>query len=548
MQRQADELWRIIDTDVLVLGTGAAGCGAALAAAEKGAKVLMVDRGKIESSGCLGGGNDHFLAVLNSGPETDSTEAAIEFYNTPVSGYTPAMIKKWIEVMPRMISFLEEIGVGFIKNPDGSYFRTSGFGQPGSWWINIKNGQLIKRRLARKIRSLGVDVIDHVMVTRIITCRGRAGGALGYNVIDGTFYIFRAKSVVMAVGNSANRAVTNSTGNPFNTWHSPFNTGSQFVLAYECGAKLVNLDLKQQATLVPKGFGCAGMNGINSAGAHELNAFGERFMGKYHPLMENGPRREQIQGTYQEQRDGRGPPFHMEMRHISPEELYHLQYVLMPGDKATFLDYCEQRGVDFARYPMEVELSEIELSGMIQTDENFESTVKGLFNGCVFYSFSGSICSGYLAARSAVDSASAIPEPGEVDPLEVQREYESIFSPLKRKDGIRYDRFETAIRQVMGYYMGYVRNGRGMEIALDRLKFIESHKDRIQASNYHELMRANESMHLLITCRLSTLATLQRKESGRAIYHRSDYPEPDKAYARVLSLWKEGGRDEFSWV
>ena len=171
------------------------------------------------------------------------------------------------------------------------------------------------------------------------------------------------------------------TGNPYNSWHSPFNTGSQFALAYEAGAKLINLDLKQQATLVPKGFGSAGMNGINSVGAHELNALGERFMGKYHPMMENGPRRNQMLGTHQEQIEGRGPPFHMDMRHCNKEDLYHLQYVLMPGDKATFLDYCEQRGIDFAKYPMEVELSEIELSGMILTHDNFESTVNGLYNG-----------------------------------------------------------------------------------------------------------------------------------------------------------------------
>ena len=65
------------------------------------------------------------------------------------------------------------------------------------------------------------------------------------------------------LANGANRVTTNSTGNPFNTWHSPFHTGSQYVLAYEAGAKLINLDLKQQATLLPKSFGSAGMNGIN---------------------------------------------------------------------------------------------------------------------------------------------------------------------------------------------------------------------------------------------------------------------------------------------
>lgn len=70
------------------------------------------------------------------------------------------------------------------------------------------------------------------------------------------------------------------------------------MVAYEAGAKLIDLDLKKEATLLPKSFGSAGMNGINSVGAHELNAFGERFMGRYHPMMENGPRHRQINGTH----------------------------------------------------------------------------------------------------------------------------------------------------------------------------------------------------------------------------------------------------------
>ena len=42
---------RIIETDVLIIGGGLAGCNAAIAAAEKGARVVVTDKGKIERSG-----------------------------------------------------------------------------------------------------------------------------------------------------------------------------------------------------------------------------------------------------------------------------------------------------------------------------------------------------------------------------------------------------------------------------------------------------------------------------------------------------------------
>lgn len=538
------------DTDLLILGTGAAGCGAAIAARERGVRTLMVDKGKLESSGCLGGGNDHFMAVLDTKDPHDTREDLVSFYLKPSSGFSRPMLEGWHEVMPAMVRVLEEQGVGLLRRPDGGYLRTSGLGQPGDWHINIANGQLVKRRLAKKIRAMGADVLDHVMITKLLVHNGRVIGAIGYNHLDGTCHVLRAKAVLLALGNSCNRATANSTHNPYNTWHSPFNTGSQFVLAYEAGASIINMDLKQQATLVPKGFGCAGMNGINSAGAHELNSKGERFMGKYHPKMENCPRQYQIWGTCQELMEGSGPPFTMDMRHVDKEAIRHLQYTLMPGDKATFLDYCEQRGIDFATRPMEVELSEIEFSGMLATDDAFRSTVPGLYNGCVFYTFSGSMCSGYLAGRSA---ASAVADVELADPAPLAEGIEAAlaeqFSPLavRKADAVPQAVFESAIRQVMSYYMGYLRNEAGMNIALERLAYLDALRHKVSAANAHELLLAHEARHLLQSCRLSTLATRERRESGRSLYRRSDYPELNPELDRVLTVRKTDGEPVLNW-
>jgi succinate dehydrogenase/fumarate reductase flavoprotein subunit len=549
MTSEVDRKTKTIETDILILGSGAAGCGAAIAAREQGAHVVLVDRGKLESSGALGGGNDHFMAVLNSGPETDTGAALVDFFKKPTGGFTEVMLKKWAQTMKPMLDVLLEIGVKFMKNPDGTWLRTVGFGQPGPWFINIEDGQTIKMRLARKVRKIGAQVVDYVLVTKLLKQGGRVVGAVGFHVLDGTPYIFKAKSVVLALGNGANRATHNSTGNPYNTWHSPYNTGSQYVLAYEAGAKLINLDIGQQATLLPKSYGSAGMNGINAVGAHELNALGERFMGKYHPMMENGPRIFQIMGTHQELTEGKGPPFHMDMRHCDKDEVRHLQYVLMPGDKATFLDYAEQKGIDFAKYPMEVELSEIELGGMLVTSDTFESTVPGLYNGCVFYSFSGSMCSGYIAATEACKNLPNIQEALPIDGREAASEIERMFRPMnKTGEGIDYRRFELAIRQVMNYYMGFVRNQRGMETALERLNFIETYLDKLQAGDFRELMRTNESIHLLKTCQLATRVTMERKETGRAIYRRSDYPELNPDYAKKVAVWQEGGEPRLAWL
>ena len=119
---------------------------------------------------------------------------------------------------------------------------------------------------------------------------------------------------------------------------------------------------------------------------------------------------------------------------------------------------------------------------------------------------------------------------------------------MKTEDGIGYERFEQAIRQVMTYYMGFVRNQKGMETALERLNFIEEHVGHLQASNFRELMRANEAVHLLKTCQLSTRSTMERKESGRALYRRSDYPDRSDEYNKILAVWQEKGSPQLSWL
>ena len=99
------------ETDVLVLGAGAAGCGAAMAAKEKGVRVLLLDKGKLESTGQLGGGNDHFMAVLNTA-ENDSYEAMVDYFSSPLAPYSPSMIENaWANQTPTVLDMLVESGI-----------------------------------------------------------------------------------------------------------------------------------------------------------------------------------------------------------------------------------------------------------------------------------------------------------------------------------------------------------------------------------------------------------------------------------------------------
>jgi len=119
-------------------------------------------------------------------------------------------------------------------------------------------------------------------------------------------------------------------------------------------------------------------------------------------------------------------------------------------------------------------------------------------------------------------------------------ERERIFRPMNIEKGISYKEFEGPIRQVMNYYAGYRRNEKGMETALEKLDLIESYQDKIKAPNYHELMKANETAELIKIARLTIRACMERKESGRAYFRRTDFPEMDPSMGKPLVLWKEG--------
>ena len=540
----------LYETDLLILGSGASGMGAALKAAEKGCEALVVGKGTLESSGSLGGGNDHFMAVLDTDEPHDNLESFVNFYMKSAYGYKREQLVQWHDAFAPCLAVLDEVGTEFKPGEGGRRFRSVGFGQPGAWWLHIVNGRTIKRNLAKKIRKLpGISVLDDIVVTRLFAARGRIAGCMGFNVRTGKTIAVACKTAVNSFGWHAQRAGNNSTNNPFNCWFSPFTTGSYFTLAYQIGATLINCDIAGRTTMLPKSWGAPGMNGINNMGGHELNALGDRFMGKYDPMWENGKRRNQIMGTEQEMLEGYGPPFYMDMRHLSKDDVHHLQYVLMPADKETYLDYCAARDIDFHLRPLEVEIGEIALSGMLLADERMETTVKGLFAGCNFTSFSGAMCGGYVAAGHAADDAAAAPR-GTLDESEIEACMCADMAPLENASptALSYMEFENPIRQVMDYYAGFRRNMPGMRLALERLELISSYKNKLKAANLHDLMRLREAFDLLELCKLHLGMCLQRKESGRGMYKLSDYPNLDPTLDKGLAVRLADGKPEYFWL
>ncbi len=524
----------LVQADVLVIGGGTAGLNAAIASAERGARVVVTDKGAIERSGDIGGGVDHFLAYLNQEGSWDTRESFLEYVWKVGKGTgDPAIIDAvFCSELKETIERMARIGVP-LTQPDGRFFRTKSMGQPGPYWVNF-NGKQLKPCLAKEVRRLGCVVLDKAMAIDLITQEGRVAGALGFHIRTGKLYVIEARAVVISTGNT-NRLYENPRLNPFNTWLCPFDTGDGQIMGFKAGAALTNMEYMRM-TMLPKGFAAPGFNALVGMGGRFLNSLGQYYMEKNHPLGNRAPRYDVVFYSLRELREGRGP-LSIDCTQLEEKEISHLLATL-GYDKDTLPDYLQQRGEDLSDRPVEINVSEgmqagpTEVTGSgIKIDKDCASTVPGLFaagdaadhNRCLH----GAMAGGYHAGKAAADSVSKMPGI-RLNISKIRDKIAEFDAPLRRGKGLPFRQVEDIIRKVMYEHVGATRTAEGLEVGLSKLKKIEESISLLKAGDCHELMRVHETKSLLEVGKIMAQAALYREESrNKPYHHRLDFPETD---------------------
>ena len=167
-----------LNTDILIIGGGTAGCYAALTIAEKsGYSVLIAEKANIKRSGCLAAGVNAINAYIVDGRKP---EDYVDYAKKDADGIVREdLLLTMSEGLNRVTEKMEKLGLVILKDENGKYVARGN--------RNIKiNGENIKPILADAVGALDdVTVLNHVNITDFIVKDNRIYGAFGFSIEDG---------------------------------------------------------------------------------------------------------------------------------------------------------------------------------------------------------------------------------------------------------------------------------------------------------------------------------------------------------------------------
>jgi succinate dehydrogenase/fumarate reductase flavoprotein subunit len=258
-----------VTADVLILGGGIAGCHAAINAAKRGAKVVVVDKGAVIRSGLGGAGVDHWHFACTNPYSKVSPEDMVEQiknfgdYFEPESGNGITCYITCKESYDALLD-CERMGVKVRDVDDefaGAPFRDEktklmfAYNYENKYCIRVNGGADIKVALYKELQRLGVKIYDRVMASSLLTEGGKQGarivGATGLHTRTGKFYIFKAKATVLSTGGPAGLWIfsTELAGAPL--FQEPNLTGEGTAMAWLAGAELTMLE--RSSTMLASG-------------------------------------------------------------------------------------------------------------------------------------------------------------------------------------------------------------------------------------------------------------------------------------------------------
>jgi len=524
-----------IAADVVIIGGGSAGTMAAIKARKKDkcARVVVLDKGPIETSGAIGRGMDALNVVAVPGyatPEnvvealTKVTEGVLDQECAYVLGEKSLQCMKDLEEITG-----REPGDLFPLDEHGHYKAC--YLHPVDYPLYMPmDGEDIKRALAREVRRLGGQVLDRTPAVRILIRDGSVAGVLAFNIRSGDFYLISASAVIITAG-CAGKFGMPRDGYLSGIYEFPGNTGDGYALAYHAGAELVNMECFQTNLLMKDFNGPACGYVVIPRGGYGVNALGEKYWS--HGYWSG----DMFLAVWKELQEGRGPVY-LKMDHLPEETVQGLEKILWGTERTVRGLFHKQRNEDYRCWDsVEQGLEEISLcsghsgSGIL-VNKDTETTVPGLFaaGDCAAVPhqyLTGAFVFGAIAGEKAAAYArSSKARKPEVD---LKQAREDFFKPLRKETGLPVEQVEIKIRTRISQYLTPPKSDPLMQKMLwwvDRMR--REDLDAIKVVDYHDLIKVKEVKSIIDCAEMAARASLFRTESRWGLSHfRLAYPKRD---------------------
>lgn len=539
----------VIETDVLVVGHGIAGLAAVHAVKDENPElsVLAVDKASLGYGGKANKGGGH-VAFIPEGGE----EAYVEYHTKNNGDYLNDQdaLRNYANSTVKVMDKWEKWGGKFTG-------RHMAFNAHPSipWKVCMVDADILLG-MAREAKKRQIQFMDKIDITDLLTHEGAVTGALGFSVLNGDRYIFKAKAVIMANGNQ-NWGI-------MKMWSS--GRGEGLAAAYRAGAKMRNAEFGSFVNIVSKVHGHVSYEAENFM----YNKEGKKVDPNKADLVDAAFRNvcggADIGGAigmvmYSEVAAGNGPIYenHAEndfadnpfgkiifpMKGFAPPE-WHRQAT---HDFAHLL-YEKAKEAGYAKFPetdlMEVEPGVVGECSPMYADHNMASNLPGLFS-CGDISANGSSWAGavptppgrnrgsglmnavYTASVAGPSAAKYAKEAAEpvVENEQIEAITSDLMAPLERFEGITTAEVEWRIKSLM-QWVPYT-NYKSEERLLEAMKEVEKLKEEIKsivAVDWHDLAKANACKAMVLCAEMFFRGSIERKET-RGWHIREDYPSRD---------------------
>ncbi len=539
-----------IETDVLVVGGGTAGCFLAYKLGlDPSVRILIAEKANIKRSGCLAAGVNALNAYITKGK---TPQFYVDYAKKDAHGIVREdLLLSMSERLNSVTKDLEDLGLVILKDENGEYVAR------GTRNIKI-NGENIKPLLADAAKSRkNVEIINHINITSLksatINNVKTVYGAYGFGVNDDVFYDITAKVVLVATGGASGLYRPNNPGfSRHKMWYSPFNTGAGYSMGLRAGAEMTTFEMRFIAlrckdTIAPTGTIAQGVP------AKQVNSRGEVYEDKYGLTTS-----ERVYGTVSENMAGRGPCYlrTQGITETQEQDLYRAYLNMAPSQTLKWLE----KGAGPSVANVEIEGTEPYVVGghtasVFWINNERETTVRNLYaagdvaGGCPQKYVTGALAEAEIAANAIQERLKSITEVPNVASENTEFEqYEKYLEAPESRFSV--DDVEEALQKIMDVYAGgisthYQYNEASLDIAERNLDGLKPLIDTLSAKDHYELMKIYELRERLLVAEVLIAHLRARKETRwHSFAENTDYPEKNPEFEKYVNSRLQDGKIE----